>query len=180
MENVMGLLDVLNGMANGPRGQAEPGKGGMSPITMALLGLLAYKAYQKVSAPQPGAAPAGNAPDTGGGGLGGLLGGLGGLLAGAGGGAAMTGGLNDLLQKFEQNGLGDVAKSWVGSGDNMPISPDALRKSIGDGTLNTLSQQTGLSLPDLLNTLSQQLPGAINHITPDGRVPHDHEMSKML
>jgi len=40
----MGLMDVLNGMANGPRGPAEPGKrGGISPITMGLLALLAYK-----------------------------------------------------------------------------------------------------------------------------------------
>ena len=41
----MGLLDVLNGMQNGPRG-ASAGRGGMSPITMALLGLLAYKAVK--------------------------------------------------------------------------------------------------------------------------------------
>ena len=55
----MGLLDILNGMQNGPRGQQDPNaKGGMSPITMAILALLAYKAYQKVgggpaAAPQP-------------------------------------------------------------------------------------------------------------------------------
>ena len=54
----MGLLDVLNGMQNGPRGPANPGapsSGGMSPITMAILGLLAYKAVKHFSGSQPGA-----------------------------------------------------------------------------------------------------------------------------
>jgi hypothetical protein len=45
-ETDMGLLDVLNGMQNGPGGQRSSGGGGMSPMTMALLGLLAYKAYK--------------------------------------------------------------------------------------------------------------------------------------
>ena len=49
----MGLLDVLNGMQNGPRGEPIPGKGGMSKITMALLGMLAYKAYKGLSNSQP-------------------------------------------------------------------------------------------------------------------------------
>ena len=54
----MGLLDVLNGMQNGPRGEKTPGSGGMSPITMAILGLLAYKAIKNLGG--SGAAPAGN------------------------------------------------------------------------------------------------------------------------
>lgn len=45
----MGLLDVLNGMQNGPRGQRDPNSGGMSPITMAILGLLAYKAVKSLA-----------------------------------------------------------------------------------------------------------------------------------
>ena len=52
----MGLLDILNGMQNGPRGQATPapaGSGGMSPIAMALLGLVAYKAIKQSSPGQP-------------------------------------------------------------------------------------------------------------------------------
>ena len=72
----MGLLDILNGMQNGPRGQTQPGKGGMSPVTMAMLALLAYKAYQKMGTDQPQTAPSGRAGAEQGGGLGGLLGGL--------------------------------------------------------------------------------------------------------
>jgi uncharacterized protein YidB (DUF937 family) len=192
----MGLLDILNGMANGPRGQTQPGKGGMSPLTMALLGLLAYKAYQKMSAPQPGAAtPApstntNNAGMSGLGGLGGLLGGgglgsllqggLGGLLGGAAGGAALNGGLNDLLNRLGQNGLGDVTQSWVGHGENQSISPDDLAKALDPDTVRSLAEHTGMSDMDVLSQLSQQLPDAINHITPQGRVPTDHEASQLL
>lgn len=195
----MGLLDILNGMQNGPRGQTEPGKGGMSPLTMGLLALLAYKAYQKMTAGSPGtAAPTPNsAPAAPGssGGLGGLLGGaggslgsllqgglggLGGLLAGGAGGSMLNGGLSDLLQKLEQNGLGDTSKSWVGSGENRAISPDDLGRALGSDTINTLSQQTDMSASDLLSALAKQLPGAIDHITPQGRVPTEHEMNSML
>jgi len=122
----MGLMDVLNGMANGPRGPAEPGKrGGISPITMGLLALLAYKTMRgegalgglfcQANAPA-GNAPAGNAPSAppqagaGGGLLDWLQNGLGGALAGgAAGGAAgsvVSGGLNELLKHLQQNGLG--------------------------------------------------------------------------
>ena len=75
----MGLMDILNGMQNGPRGQTKPGEGGMSPITMAILALLAYKAYGKLAGgqAQPQNAPAGRIPaNQAGGGLGDLLGGL--------------------------------------------------------------------------------------------------------
>ena len=70
----MGLLDVLNGMQNGPRGPSTPGaggSGGMSPLTMAILGLLAYKAVKSFTGGQtanpagPGALPSGGTVDAG-------------------------------------------------------------------------------------------------------------------
>ena len=56
----MGLLDVLNGMQNGPRGPSDPNakSSGMSPITMAILALLAYKAVKHLGGSQPGVSPA--------------------------------------------------------------------------------------------------------------------------
>jgi len=190
----MGLLDVLNGMQNGPRGERRPGSGGMSPMTMALLGLLAYKAYKKLSAPQPGAVPSGGASaslpagnasaggaDGGFGGLGDLLkGGLGGLLAGGTAGAVLSGGLNDLLKQFQEAGHGDVAKSWVGTGPNQQISPQDLEHALGSDALKSLAEQAGLSKVDLLSGLSQQLPALIDQLTPQGRVPTESEMSRMI
>src|SRR6185437_1136869 len=96
----MGLMDILNGMQNGPRGQTTPGQGGMSPLTMALLGLLAYKAIKSVTGNQQ-AAPAGGGTTTPSGRLPGGTGGLlqrrlGSLLAGSYAGSLLSGGLNDL------------------------------------------------------------------------------------
>lgn len=206
----MGLLDILNGMQNGPRGQTQPGKGGMSPVTMAMLALLAYKAYQKLGTSQPNAAPSGGtAPGgvAGGGGLGGMLGGLlggggglggllqggsggglggllqgglGGLLGGGAAGGVLSGGLNDLLNQLQQSGHGDVAKSWVGTGQNQHISPDDLGKALGDDTVNSLAEQAGLSKVELLNGMSEQLPQLVDRLTPNGRVPDEHEMSKLI
>ena len=184
----MGLMDVLNGMQNGPRGQTTPGQGGMSPLTMALLGLLAYKAIKSVTGNQQNA-PAGGGPAAGGSGaggglageLGGLLqGGLGGLLGGGAAGGILSGGLNDLLKQFEQSGQGDVAKSWVGTGPNKTIAPDDLANALGTDRINQLMQVSGMSRDDLLNGLSQHLPGMVDHLTPGGRVPTEQEAAKLV
>jgi uncharacterized protein YidB (DUF937 family) len=188
-ERAMGLLDILNGMQNGPRGQSTPSaqdSGGMSPITMAILALLAYKAVKHIGGGQPNAAPA-PAPspvDAGlpgggmGGGLGDLLkGGLGGLLAGGAAGSVISGGLGDLLKQFQQNGQGDTANSWVGKGENKPIAPGDLANALGANQIDSLASQSGLSRDELLKGLSQYLPGVVDHLTPDGRLPTEQELS---
>jgi uncharacterized protein YidB (DUF937 family) len=184
----MGLIDVLNGMQNGPhgpRGSSTGSGGGMSPLTMAVLGLLAYKAVKSFTS-QPGTAPAapaapGSSQSAGGGGLGDLLkNGLGGLLAGGAAGSVLSGGLNDLLKQFQQSGHGDVAKSWVDNGPNKAVSSEDLAKALGGDQINTLIAQTGLSRQDLLAGLSQYLPEAVNQLTPDGRLPTEQELSRSL
>ncbi len=201
----MGLLDILNGMQNGPRGPGKPeaqgqaqDKGGMSPITMAILALLAYKAAKHFGGSQPGSAPA-QAPapsrntvnaglpggNMGGGGMGGALGdllkgGLGGLLAGGAAGSVISGGLGDLLKQFQEHGQGEVANSWVKPGPNKQISPDDLAKALGADQINALASQTGLSQDELLAGLSQQLPEVIDRLTPEGRLPTESELSRWI
>jgi uncharacterized protein YidB (DUF937 family) len=189
----MGLLDILNGMQNGPRGQAPgqgSGSGGMSPITMAILGLLAYKAVKHFGGQNQ--APAGNTapqrlPDTSTnttqaglpGGLGDLMkGGLGGLLAGGAAGSVLSGGLNDLLNQFQQAGHGETAGSWIGKGENKQISASDLSSVLSPDQLETLAQQTGLSQNDLLAGLSRELPAIIDQLTPHGSIPTPDEFSK--
>jgi uncharacterized protein YidB (DUF937 family) len=113
-----------------------------------------------------------------GGGLGDLLkGGLGGLLAGGAAGSVISGGLGDLLKQFQQNGQGDTANSWVSPGPNKAISPGDLAKALGADQIETLASQSGLSRDELLAGLSQHLPDVINHLTPDGRLPTESELS---
>ena len=182
----MGLLDVLNGMQNGPRGQAIPGAAGgrMSPITMAILGLLAYRTLKGgVGASQgAGAAPGGSAMPGGiAGGIGDLLkSGLGGLLAGGAAGSVLSGGLSDLVRQFQQGGLGSAVNSWVGHGPNQPVSPNDMARALGPDQINALMSQTGMSRDELLSGLSQHLPQAVDELTPDGRVPTEQEMTQRI
>jgi uncharacterized protein YidB (DUF937 family) len=197
----MGLMDILNGMQNGPRGAAgRSAGGGMSPITMALLGLLAYKAVKgfggssstRSTSSSPGGGPAvsGDTPSgglglddilrggqgQGSGGLGGMLGGL-----GAGGlGGLLTGGLGDLLDQFHGAGKGDAAKSWVGTEQNHPISPNDLSQVLTPEQIEFLTQRTGLSREELLSGLSEHLPDVVNRLTPDGRLPTADEMHRTV
>jgi uncharacterized protein YidB (DUF937 family) len=187
----MGLLDVLNGMQNGPRGpstsSAQSGGGGMSPLTMAILALLAWKGIKHFSGNQTGSAPQpapGNVNaglpggGAGGGGLSDMLkGGLGGLLAGGAAGSILSGGLGDLLNQFQQKGLGDQADSWVSNGPNKQIAPGDLASALGADQIEQLSAQSGLSRDELLQGLSQHLPDVVNHLTPDGRLPDENELA---
>ncbi|MEH2493796.1 uncharacterized protein YidB (DUF937 family) [Bradyrhizobium sp. AZCC 1678] len=188
----MGLLDVLNGMQNGPRGPSTPSAkdegGGMSPLTMAILALLAWKGIKHFSGNQTGSAPRptpGNVtagmPGGGAGGMSDMLkGGLGGLLAGGAAGTILSGGLGDLLKQFQQNGLGDQADSWVSNGPNKQVSPGDLANALGADQIESLASQSGLSRNDLLQGLSQFLPDVVNHLTPDGRLPNENELSERI
>ena len=100
-----------------------------------------------------------------------------GMLANQGGGqggnaaAGGLGGLGGLLEKFQQNGLGDVAASWVSTGQNQPISPDQLGNVLGKDVLGGLAQQCGMTPGDTAGQLSQMLPQMIDRLTPNGQLP---------
>jgi|SRR5215475_12384476 len=195
----MGLLDILAGMQNGPHGnQSQPGQksGGMSPIMMALLGLLAVKAFKGNNQPAP------SMPTGSGGGLGDILGGLlgggrpsnvpsgmpspgagsgglGDILAGGLNGSVLSGGLGNLIKQMQQNGYGRQAQSWVGHGENQTIPPDDLGKALGADDIDRLTQQTGMNRDELLSGLSQHLPRFVDQLTPEGRLPTEQEASEM-
>ena len=85
-------------------------------------------------------------------------------------------GLEVLLRQFQQNGLGDIINSWIGPGQNQPISPTQLHQAIGQNTVNDLSQQTGASQDELLALLSKYLPGVIDRLTPNGQLPSQRDL----
>jgi uncharacterized protein YidB (DUF937 family) len=93
------------------------------------------------------------------------------LLAGGAAGGLLNGGLSDLLNRFQQNGHGDVANSWIGTGPNRAVSPDQLQEALGPDTVNSLAEQAGISQIDLLSGLSRDLPDAVDQLTPEGRIP---------
>ena len=113
--------------------------------------------------------------------LGGLLqGGLGGLLAGGAPAARSATGSTICSGNSSWAGPGQAAQSWVGHGPNQQLSDDDLDNALGSDTVNSLAEQAGLSRVELLSGLREQLPEMVNKLTPDGRLPTDEEMSRML
>lgn len=152
----MGLLDSIIGSVVGGNAGQQQGAG-TNPLVGVLMSLLAART---------------------GGGLGGMLGnagggsqgGLGGLLGGGG-----AGGLGALVEQFTQAGHGGAINSWIGHGQNQPIAPHDLGAALGPETVGQLSQQTGMGSSDLLSQLSRLLPGVVDQLTPQGRMPTEQE-----
>jgi uncharacterized protein YidB (DUF937 family) len=109
-----------------------------------------------------------------------IPGGLGGLLGGAAAGTVLSGGLDNLIKGFQQSGQGRVAQSWVNHGPNDDISSGDLEHALGADTISALSRQTGMDRDDLLAGLRQQLPGFVDQLTPDGRLPTEDEAGRMV
>ena len=108
-----------------------------------------------------------------GGGLG-NLGSLGALLpvvAGMLGNDSQIGGLGGLMEKFNQAGMGDVVKSWVGKGENAPISGDQLGQVMGGDMMGDIAAKLGMNQGDVADQLAQMLPGLIDKLTPSGQAP---------
>jgi uncharacterized protein YidB (DUF937 family) len=94
--------------------------------------------------------------------------------------SVISGGLGDLLNQFQQKGQGEAANSWVRNGPNKQIAPGDLANALGADQIDSISSQSGLSRDELLKGLSQYLPDVINHLTPDGRLPNENELSGRL
>jgi uncharacterized protein YidB (DUF937 family) len=92
----------------------------------------------------------------------------------------VLGGLGGLLNKLQQGGLGDQTKSWVGTGQNQPVSPGQLGQALGPNIIKTLSQMTGISEDELTKQLSQGIPVIVNTLTPNGRLPTVAELSQIM
>ena len=149
-----GLEDMLRSSA--------PGGNIAKPLMLALLALLASGALFGRGGGSAGSSPGKASQPSSDDGGGGLLGGLGGL-----------------LDKLQKGGLGDVANSWVGSGQNKPVSPGQLGPALGPDIIKTLAQRSGLSEEEITKQLSQALPGIVDRLTPQGRLPTLAELSDL-
>lgn len=158
------LGELLGGLGNGQTGAGDGGRLG--------------NGQTGVGNPQAGTTPGA------GGGLEGMLGNLGGMFGGAAGagglGSVLSGGLGDLVDRFNNSGQGAKAQSWVQDGDNEEIDPNSLEQTLGADTIDTLTRQTGLSKQELLDRLAKTLPDAVNKLTPNGRIPTEQEASHLV
>ena len=84
-----------------------------------------------------------------------------------------NGGIEGILDKFRQGGYGDQATSWQGTGQNIPVSGNALQEVLGSGAIGQIAQQLGMSHGEAAGGLAQVLPQLIDQFTPNGQVPHN-------
>ena len=89
-------------------------------------------------------------------------------------------GLAGLARQFEQKGLGDLVQSWIGTGQNKPISPDQMQHALGADQIQQFAQQTGMQGSQVTTALSALLPQLIDKLTPQGQVPHSNDLQGML
>jgi uncharacterized protein YidB (DUF937 family) len=153
----MGFLDqILGGLAGGmqgqsraPTGQGFGGAGGsaMMALLPIVLSLLSARA---------GSTGAVAAPLTGGGGA--------------------MGGLGGLLQQLTQSGFGQQAASWVGTGANEPLPPQAWSKVLSPEQLSAIASQAGINEDEARHGLSQLVPQVVDHLTPQGQLPPEDEL----
>ena len=171
----MGLLDdllgnIVGGGASQPggwspaQGSAATGSGG-ARIMMALLPVVLSMLASR-----------GGGSRAGGGGLGDLLG----QVLGSGTPSGAGSGLGDLLAQMQRAGFGDQARSWVSTGQNMPISPDALSQIFGAGGLEAIARQANLTPEQTSKGLSQLLPEVVDRVTPGGQEPDGDQLEASI
>jgi uncharacterized protein YidB (DUF937 family) len=160
----MGLPDNIFGSDKG-----SPVAGGVAkPLIIALLALLASRymsgSGQDAGAPASGSTPRSPAPAPGSDpSPGNVLEGLGGL-----------------IRQFQQKGLGDTIDTWVNTGDNKDISSDQVSGALGRDVVDDLSRRTGLSRDEVVEELARLLPNVVDRLTPEGRLPTQREMARLM
>jgi uncharacterized protein YidB (DUF937 family) len=82
------------------------------------------------------------------------------------------GGLSAIVAKLQQAGLGDQVKSWIGNGQNLPITAEQLQQVLGSDTVRQLAARFNIPVDQLSKVLAQLLPAAVDHASPDGKLPH--------
>jgi uncharacterized protein YidB (DUF937 family) len=112
-----------------------------------------------------------------GGGASSLLPAVMGMIGGEGG--AVTG-LEKLVGSLESGGLGEIVGSWVGMGPNKAITPEQVKKGLGNDTIANLAKQSGLPVGDVVQHLTTILPSLVNNLTPDGKLPDAASLAKSL
>ncbi|MGZ8192491.1 MAG: YidB family protein [Methylobacter sp.] len=101
------------------------------------------------------------------------------LVTGALGMLESMGGINGLVKKFQQSGMGDIAASWVGTEENKSIQPDQLTDVLGKDQIAALAQQAGIPESQGASVLSKVLPAMVDKLTPEGKEPESSNLSTL-
>ncbi len=105
----------------------------------------------------------------------GLIDAIGGLLN-----SPQVGGLSGLVKTFEQQGMGGVIGSWIGTGKNLAITPEQLQSVLGNAQIQAMAQKLGFTPQVLAGHLSELMPQVIDKLTPQGALPDAAALDGLL
>lgn len=88
-------------------------------------------------------------------------------------GSGGQGGLNAVVAKLRESGFGDHVKSWLGNGQNLPITADQVREVLGTDVVKQLAARYNIPVDQLSQILAQELPKSVDQASPDGKLPHN-------
>ncbi|WP_407174968.1 YidB family protein [Bradyrhizobium sp. STM 3562] len=88
-------------------------------------------------------------------------------------GSGGQGGLNAIIAKLQQAGFGEQVKSWIGTGQNLPITADQIRQVLGNDTVRQIAAKYNIPIDQVSEVLAHQLPVAVDRASPDGKLPHN-------
>ena len=91
-----------------------------------------------------------------------------------------TGGLPGFIEAFKNKGLGDIVSSWIGTGENKPISPDQIKQALGSDKIQQIAERLGISKDLASQHLSELLPQIIDKLTPSGKLPEEGKLGEAL
>ena len=80
------------------------------------------------------------------------------------------GGVKGIVDQFEKQGFGSTVQSWVGTGENQPITPAGVHQALGSDTVQQLAAKLGISSDEMAAKLAEILPKAVDKLTPDGTI----------
>jgi len=95
-------------------------------------------------------------------------------------GSGSGGGLESVVSALRSGGLGDAVSSWLGSGDNLAISPKDLQSTLGDDTIAKFAEQAGIGGSEASAVLAGILPQIVDKLSPDGALPDKGGLDSLL
>jgi uncharacterized protein YidB (DUF937 family) len=156
-----GIDDLLGGLLGGGSGSGGSG-GGIDDLLGGILG--------------GGSSGGSGGAKAGGVNMGALVGALAPVVIGM----IKSGGLQKIVQGFQQKGMGAQADSWVSTGGNAEVSGSDMRVGLGDDEVRQFAQEAGIPEDQAADVLAAVVPQVVNGLTPDGRVPSDDELEALL
>ena len=90
------------------------------------------------------------------------------------------GSLGGVLDKLRQAGLGAQVDSWIGTGANLPVSAQSILAALGQGQVAQVAQRLGIDPQQAAAHIADFLPKAVDHLTPDGRMPAQETIASVL